>query len=56
VAMKGKWPGTVSNCRHEDFQSCDGGGTMSIGLQLNEAKRLLIFPIRNNSNKWIWQS
>ena len=42
----GMWPGTESNCRHEDFQSsylprlC-----VTIGHQVNEFKRLNRFSL-----------
>ncbi len=36
------WPGTESNCRHEDFQSPERvpGLCVTIGRQLNEFERL----------------
>ncbi len=45
------WPGTESNCRHEDFQSRDGGGTRcryrssSKWIQKLEADHLSLFTL-----------
>ena len=57
------WPGTESNRRDEDFQSCDGTGTMchywsaSESIQAFEpVKTRVNLPIRTDSSKWFWQS
>src|SRR4029453_18733564 len=56
-AEEGKmWPGTESNCRHEDFQSCCRSGTMChhrsllVSIQaFNGGFRSPILPIRTHS-------
>ena len=57
------WPGTESNCRHEDFQSSYCTETMGYHGSLfvsirafNAGALTFILPIRTHSGIWFWQS